>query len=129
MNHILSCIASIHMRYRALVAIRDGYCKTKRPDSSIDDLASLEVWIKEKVEAILDTEEPFTDENTKTLLAMHQVYGDDLLFRKYVPFANPFRCNLVTSAQNITLLEETNYHFHNLFPCRPIRSMQARRSF
>ncbi|SLM34722.1 hypothetical protein LPUS_03647 [Lasallia pustulata] len=97
MNHILSCIASIHMRYRALVAIRDGYCKTKRPDSSIDDLASLEVWIKEKVEAILDTEEPFTDENTKTLLAMHQVYGDDLLFRKILPFLKRQTTTFTTS--------------------------------
>ena len=110
-NHILSCIAAIHMQYRALLAIHDGYCRTKWPGFNIDNWVSLEVWIKENVEAILDTEKPLTDEDAKTLLAMHQVYGDDLLFRKYVPFATPFRCNLITSAQYITLLEETNNHF------------------
>ena len=82
MNHIISYVATIDRRYRALVAIRSGYCQTRQPGSSLDDLTKLEVWIRENVEALFDTQGSVTDQDAETLLAIHQVYGDDMLFRQ-----------------------------------------------
>lgn len=85
MNHALSCIATMHERYQALEATRAGYCKTRQPDSSLEDLTKLEVWIREKVEALLDMDDSVvTDRDAETLLAIYQAFGDDLLFRTWV---------------------------------------------
>lgn len=126
MNHIVTCIPRLYERYRALIAICQGYCQAGQRDISLSGLSELKAWIKNKIEEALDTVDSVTARDAETLLTINDCYEHELLVPKYVSLAINLLQHVIISTQNNTL-RKTTYGEHDIskrLSYKPVPSLQ-----